>query len=319
VTESARIDVHTHFIPSFYAEWLSSKGRDSGGRSQPAWSPELALDLQESIGIARSILSISTPGVHLGDDGQARTMARRVNEFAGDLAREHPGRIGQFATALLPDVEGSLEEVTYALDELGAEGVVLPTSVGGAYPGDPLYEPLLSELDRRGAVVFLHPGPLHGAPLAAGVPPFAVDFLLDTARAALSLIFSGTLARLSSLRIVLSHGGGFLPYVAGRILGLGAIEEKGDTPDVDLSVEALREALRSFYYDTAVVGASALPSLTDFAAPDRIVFGSTRSHSRTASARPSNAATPSGSCRARPSSASDGRPARRRRHRRHVH
>lgn len=74
-----------------------------------------------------------------------------------------------------------------AFGALGADGVILLANYDGTYLGDPVYDPLLSELDRRGAVVFVHPTAPPG-PGVPGVPPFTADFLLDTTRAALNLV-----------------------------------------------------------------------------------------------------------------------------------
>lgn len=106
---AARIDTHQHIVPPFYADWLAANGVTAGGLPIPTWSAEGALDLMESAQIAKAILSVSTPGVHLGDDAIARSMARKVNEFAADVVNRHPGRFGFFATLTLPDVEGSIE------------------------------------------------------------------------------------------------------------------------------------------------------------------------------------------------------------------
>jgi predicted TIM-barrel fold metal-dependent hydrolase len=86
--------------------------------------------------------------VHLGDNAEARTWARKVNEFVADVVRERPGSFGLFATLTLPDVDGALAEAAYAFDELDADGVVLLTNVAGTYLGDPSFEPLFAELGR---------------------------------------------------------------------------------------------------------------------------------------------------------------------------
>ncbi|MCB2033028.1 MAG: amidohydrolase, partial [Ottowia sp.] len=101
-----RIDTHHHVVPPTYAAWLASQGIDAGGRAIPDWTAETALALMDSIGVERAILSVSTPGVHLGDDALARRWAREVNEFAARQRADQPGRFGFFATLTLPDVDG---------------------------------------------------------------------------------------------------------------------------------------------------------------------------------------------------------------------
>jgi predicted TIM-barrel fold metal-dependent hydrolase len=267
-----RIDVHQHVVPPAYAAWLRSKGvHDAGGRPLPEWSVEAALRVMETHDIATAVLSVSTPGVRLDaarrDDAEARAMARTVNEFAGTVVRDHPDRFGFFATLTLPDVDGALEEVAHAFDVLGASGVILLANTHGRYLGEPDDDPLLAELDRRHAVVFVHPSTLPGPPVP-GVPPFAADFLLDTTRAAYRLVQSGAVRRHANLKIILAHAGGFLPYASHRLMA-ALLAEGGRSP-----VELL-EDLRSFYFDTALSGSpAALPSLLAFAKPGRVLFGS---------------------------------------------
>lgn len=214
-----RIDTHQHFVPPAYARWLERQGLTAGGLAIPPWSAAGALGLMDALGIRAAVVSISTPDVHLGDTARARAMAREVNKFAARLAADHPGRFGFFATLTLPDVDGALAELAHACDTLGADGVVLLANVQGIYLGDAAFEPLMDELDRRAAVVFVHPAQLPG-PALAGLPPFAVDFLLDTTRAAVNMARRGWLDRYPRLRIILSHGGGFLPYAAERVAQL---------------------------------------------------------------------------------------------------
>ncbi|MEB3193580.1 MAG: amidohydrolase family protein [Cyanobacteriota bacterium] len=259
-----RIDTHHHIVPPAYRRWLEGMGLDAGGRALPDWTPAGSLAAMERNGSATAILSLSMPGVHLGDNGEARRLAREVNTCAAEVVAAHPGRFGFFATLTLPDVEGAIAEARHALDHLHADGVVLLSNVGGTYLGDPAWDPLLAELNRRGAVLFEHPSVLP-APAVPGIPPYAADFLLDTTRSAINLVRQGCLERFPDLRILLSHGGGFIPYAAERI----AVHCSSDG-----SILRGMEALRRFHYDTALCGPSALPSLLAFADPQRITFGS---------------------------------------------
>lgn len=260
-----RIDTHHHLVPPAYAAWLKARGLDAGGLPIPDWSEEGALDMLEAAGIQTGILSVSTPGVHLGDDAEAREKAREVNEFAAALVARHPGRLGFFATLTLPDVEGAMAEAAHALDVLKADGVVLLANVRGTYLGDPAWEPLMALLHARKAVVFVHPSELPCAPVP-GIPPFAADFLLDTTRAAIHYAQSGALERYPDLKIILSHAGGFLPYAAERVARICS-------PDGQNPGGIAR--LRRFYFDTALSSSTyALPALLAFADPTHITYGS---------------------------------------------
>ena len=171
-----------------------------GGIALPAWSPGAAIAYLDEAGIAAAVVSISTPGVHLGDDMEARRMARVVNEQVAELVKDHPDRFGFFATLTLPDVDGAIAEAADAFDRLGADGVILLASVAGRYLGDPAFDPLMAALDERSAVVFVHPGPLAG-PSVPGLPEFIADFLLDTTRAALLMARNGVLDRYPRLKM----------------------------------------------------------------------------------------------------------------------
>ena len=269
MTPDLRIDTHQHIVPPRYGAWLHEQGLSAGGLPIPDWSLEGALDMMQAARIERAVLSISTPGVHLGDDAQARDMAREVNEFCADLVKQHPQRFGFFATLTLPDVEGAIAEARYALDVLKADGVVLLANAGGTYLGDPAWEPLMDEQNQRHAVVFVHPSFLPG-PSVEGIPAYAADFLLDTTRAALSYAKSGALERYPHLKVILSHGGGFLPYAAERVARVCS-------PDGGNPAGIAR--LQQFYFDVALSSSPyALPALLAFAKPSHILYGSDWPH-----------------------------------------
>ena len=201
-----RIDVHHHIVPPRYKEWLESNRVTAGGLAIPSWSVNVAIDEMDAKEIATAVVSVSTPGVDVASGSQAGAKAREVNEYAAEVCRTHPDRFAFFATLTLPDVDGSLEEARYALDQLGALGVILPASVRGRYLGDVAFRPLFKELNRSGAVIFVHPSGLPAEPVA-GQPPYVVDFLLDTTRSALSMAHGGVLD-LRHLKIILAHAGG---------------------------------------------------------------------------------------------------------------
>lgn len=259
-----RIDTHLHIVPPRYAAWLAERGHTAGGMPIPAWSVEGALDVMDAHGVAAALLSISTPGVYLGDAEEARAKAREVNEDTAAVVAGRPDRFGFFATLTLPDVEGALREAAHAFDALKADGVVLPASVRNTYLGDPAWDPLMEELNRREAIIFVHPGELAGPP-APGINPHVADFLLDTVRAAVSMCKAEYFARFPGLRIILSHGGGFVPFAAQRIArdcAPGRDNERGIAN------------LRRFYFDTALASSPyGMPALLALADAGRITFG----------------------------------------------
>lgn len=266
-----RVDVHQHVIPPRYQAFLDGRGISTGGLA-PVWSEDLALTVMDAHGVATGIVSLSVPGVRLGGgDTQARDLARQVNEFGADLASRRPDRFGFFATVSLPDVEGSVIEAAYALDELGAQGVVLFANAEGAYLGDPRFEPLLAELDRRHAVVYVHPSHLEG-PAADGIPPYIADYLLDTTRTAVSLVRGGAVRRWPNITFILSHGGGFIPFAAHRLAMTMSY-------DSDRTVEELLADLKTFHVETAQAASPvSLPCVLDFFGADQVLFGTDWPH-----------------------------------------
>jgi 6-methylsalicylate decarboxylase len=178
-----------------------------------------------------------------------------------------PDRFGFFATIPLPHIAESVDEVVRSLDQLNADGVVLLASNAGVYLGQDGQDDLFAALDARSAVVFIHPAELPG-PGVDGIPPFAVDFLLDTTRAAYLLVRNGICRRYPHIKFILSHAGGFVPYASHRM----AVTIMGDT---GRSLTDILDDFTGFYFDTALSSsAAALPSLLAFAKPGHVTFGS---------------------------------------------
>jgi 6-methylsalicylate decarboxylase len=268
-TTHERIDVHTHVVPPFWAQALGENGGDPSGWKTPTWNPEAHLEFMDANEIATSILSLTAPSVVGWPEPERRDMARRVNEYTGQLVTDQPLRFGNFATLPLPDVEGAVAEAAYALDEIKADGVVLLTNYNGDYLGHPRFTPLWRELDARSAVVFIHPG----HPLIATLPDVPgplVDYPYDSTRNAVHMVFNGVLDDFPNVTIILSHAGGFLPYAVTRFCLLrSALEPEGPSAD------ELEAKFKKFHFDTALSsGPYAMPSLLAFADPTRIHYGS---------------------------------------------
>jgi predicted TIM-barrel fold metal-dependent hydrolase len=268
-----KIDVHAHYLPDGYADAMRKGGitNPDGMPGYPKWSPELALETYEKLGIATGILSISSPGVHYGDDAAARGIARMANEAGAELAVKYPGRFGLFAALPMPDVDGSLEELAYAMDVLHADGVGLKTNAHGIYLGDPKFDPIFQELNRRKTVVFIHPtSPFCSQHCAMGYPLPMLEFPFETARAVTNLIFSGTLERYPDLSIIIPHSGGTVPVLAARIAAFGHLLNVGTAGTKDAITY-----LRGLYYDTAMSATNySLASLRQLADISHIVYGS---------------------------------------------
>lgn len=259
---TGRIDIHHHALSAEVIELMRELGLPTPGQQ---WRLTDTLEMMDANKIEASVISNVIPCDVLGDATQAHRLARQVNEAAAEVVTRHPNRFGFFAILPLPHVDLALAEAAHALDELGAEGVALLPHGGEHYLGAPLFDPLFAELNHRQAVVLVHPLDLPQGS-APGVPSVFADYLLDTTRAAINLITSGTLARYPHVSIILSHAGGFLPYAATRIeVAAGALAH------VDHAT--VWDAIRRFYYDLALSVPSALPSLLAAADPHRILYG----------------------------------------------
>ncbi|KNG83317.1 2-amino-3-carboxymuconate-6-semialdehyde decarboxylase [Aspergillus nomiae NRRL 13137] len=239
-----RIDVHHHYLPPAYLKALEEAGGDPSGFPTPSWSIEADQQLCDDCGIETAILSVTAPGAGIVKGAKSAQVARECNEFGKTLRDKYPKKYGFFAA--LPDVldtQAALEEIRYALDELQADGVTLFTRYGDAnyYLGHPDIQPIWEELDRRAAVVFIHPTHAVDTNLINKMLPQPfIDYPHETTRTAVDLITTDTDCRLSSM-----------------------------------TREHFLENARMFYYDLALTDANfALPLLQKFASPDHILYGS---------------------------------------------
>lgn len=262
-----RIDVHTHLIPPFWAEELMAHGGDPSGWGAPDWSPDTLIEFMDSVEVAVSILSLTAPGIEGWHGADRVDIARRINDYGTALVRGNPARFGYVATLPMPDVAASLAEMRRCFDELGVDGICLHSNFDDKYLGEPSFDPLWEELDRRGATVLIHPTTPAGVKVLSGQPSPLEDYPADTTKCAFDLVCSGHLHRYPNIRIILSHGGGFLPYAATRLAELRA------SLDPTRTAGQLLDDMRKFYFDTALVAPSGLPSLLAFTGVDHVVFG----------------------------------------------
>ncbi len=268
------IDVHQHIVPPFYlAEYRDRIAASRGGQITPAWlewSPARALEAMDSHGIEKSIVSLSTPGVWFGDAVAAEHLARRCNDYAAGLVSRHPVRFGMFAAIALPAPDAALREIAYALDDLGADGIALLTNYDQIWLGDARYDPVFEELDRRRAVVFVHPTvPSTCRSLIPDIPAMIAEVPQDTARAVVNMLLRGTLTRFRNIRFIFAHAGGTLPMIAGRITQYAP-------PDLieQLPGGVFAELRRHRYDIGGTANAPAMAALRAIAPIAHILFGS---------------------------------------------
>ena len=235
----------------------------------------------EKCNITKSILSITSPGTHLSlnDHSNARRITRQCNEFAADIKRNHPEKFGFWASLPLPDVDGSLEELAYALDVLNADGITVLTNSHGIYLGDPKFEVLMEEFNRRKVKVFVHPTTpcsCDGQEMRAATPlgqyPNPIfEFFFDSARAVTNLFLSRTVNRFPDITYILTHAGGVLPPLIERIVLAAFLID----PPIKLYVNDIKEAFnRQFYFDLAGAAfPTQIQSLRNYAEPQRMLYG----------------------------------------------
>jgi 6-methylsalicylate decarboxylase len=240
VPAKARIDVHHHFVPPFHSDVMMTR-RQSG--RPPRWSPQMSIEEMDKNGIATAIVSLVQPGSWFPDDpAMSRQLQRACNEFAAKMIQDHPGRFGQFATISPPDIDNSLKEIEYDLDTLKADGVSVMTSYGDQYLGDPAWAPVFEELNRRKALVYVHPTtPACCMGLVPALPASAIEFATDTTRAIGNLVIGGTAAKFPDIRWLFSHSGGTLPFLTERFVGLAKARKLPDP----------MEAFVRFHYELA--------------------------------------------------------------------
>jgi 6-methylsalicylate decarboxylase len=217
------IDTHHHIYPPRYVSQNLQRLLDDAtllpASAYQNWTPALAIEQMDKAGVASAITSITSPGVWFDDGEASRARARDCNEFGAGMMRDFPKRFGMFAAIPLPDTEGSLKEIEYALDVLKLDGIGLLTSYKGQLLGDPAFAPVFNELNRRKAAVFVHPTMSCCGNIFPGVSGPTIEFPVDTGRCIASLLLRGTFTSCPDIKFFFSHGGGILPSIVQRIVG----------------------------------------------------------------------------------------------------
>lgn len=241
----------------------------------PPWNPDVSLEFMERSNIGFTILSIGPPGADiLKNKSDVPSFCREINTWMSKVRDEHPARFGFFATLpSLLDVENCLEEIAYALDVLKADGIILTSSYGdGKYLGHADFRRIWDDLDHREAVVLIHPhleNMVVGALKEPMIPRPILDFAHETTRTAVHLIVSNTIRDHQNCKIILSHGGGTLPYLASRIASLS------EGRFCNKPVKEFVDEARGLYYDAALsIYELPLRLLLAFAEKDHVLFGS---------------------------------------------
>jgi predicted TIM-barrel fold metal-dependent hydrolase len=264
---SGRIDVHSHVAPPRLIRALGAQ-RLGGGLA--AWTPEKSLADMDGAGVSTSMISIAPAGNPFSDPATATTLTHESNEYIARLATDHPGRFGLFAAVPLPNIDASLAELAYALDTLKADGIAMFTSYGDKWLGDPAFNPVFEELNRRRAVVYTHPATASCCGnLLPDVGDGIIEWGTDTTRAIARFVFGGAASRYPNIRVIFSHAGGTMPFLVERFVNMAKSAQFAPRfPDGFLGVAG------KFYYDTAqTANPAAMSALSKVVPISQIVFG----------------------------------------------
>jgi predicted TIM-barrel fold metal-dependent hydrolase len=263
--------VHHHFFPQFLLDAWQKAGVRNASVVQ-SWKLEATLAQMDRGGVATAILSLPT-GLNLPDLNaeQSRHLARLVNEYVVETMKDHPGRFGLFAFMPMPDVDATLKEIEYALDQLKADGIGLNTSYGDKWLGHPDFKPVMDELNRRKAIVYVHPlAPQCCGSLMPYVPAPFIEYPQETNRAVVSLLLSTTFTRTRDIRWIFSHAGGAVPMLAGRINSLAKIQKT----NADSLPDGIDFELKRLHYETANAAyAPNMAALLKYVPVSQVLFG----------------------------------------------
>lgn len=271
-----RIDVHHHIFPREVMALQEQLNPEWAPLTPPGklkeWTPGIMRETMDRDGLAAVVISQPGPGAWYGEAAGARRIMRAWNEYAAQLKRDNPGRVGFLAMLAPADVDGTLAEIAYALDVLGADGVGMHSNYDGRYLGEAVFEPVFAELQRRKAVLYIHPALARGAEeVQPGVRTNMLEYPFDSTRNIVSLVLSGTLSRCPDVRFIISHGGGALPMMAGRIALLGS-EYKGVKERVP---RGIAHELSRLYTDTAgTTSKASVEAVMVATSPSHLLFGS---------------------------------------------
>src|SRR4051812_40270069 len=270
------IDTHNHFYPPAY---LAMQKEWEGKRNIPPapdvfnWTPAKLIELMDKDGIRTAVMSLaSTPGLWFdaGPEEAAKTV-RICQDFAAKMRQDHPGRFGVFAPLSMMNVDVTLKEIEHAFDQIKADGINLQSNYGDKWLGDPMYKPVLEELNRRKAVVYVHP--LVAAccgRLSVGTFPAVIEVPHDTTRTVTSLLLSGSFARYRDIKWIFSHAGGTIPLMAGRIDAFYGKNPKAK----EFAPDGIFAKLARQHYDTAnATSAPTMAALLKLVPASQVTYG----------------------------------------------
>lgn len=274
-----RVDLHHHFLPDFYRDYLTEIGQDKpdGFPFLPEWSEQSALALMNKLHIQHACLSISSPGVYFGDLAASVSLSRKVNEAAASLQIKYPERFSFLASVPFPDINAAIHELQFSMNELGAKGVVMHSNSEGMYAGDERLVPFYTALNELNGILFIHPTSAHcgccksaqPTALRGKYPAPVMEFIFETTRTISDFVHAGYAERFPNIKMLVPHAGAALPLLASRIdLAMPIVTGNPSLP-------RLSDVLSKFYFDLA---GAPVPDMLDllvrYAKSTHLVYGS---------------------------------------------
>jgi predicted TIM-barrel fold metal-dependent hydrolase len=271
-----RIDVHAHYFPVEYLDRLDLYGesqttqffRKAKLASEGFSGIEAHFRNMDLAKVDMQVLSVSGQLPYFANENDAVDAAKLGNDIYARIVREYPKRFAAFACTPLPHVQASIDEMRRALDELGMVGVTAGTTVLGKSIADPAFDGFLTELNRRKAVLFIHPiGGSAGSPLIESTKlTWPIGAPLEDTICMLQFMQGNIPSRFPDIKIILPHLGGFAPFLMARLDQLqDHFLPASTTPP---SMQA-----KYFWYDTVNANPSALRCAQEAVGTDHLLFG----------------------------------------------
>lgn len=290
------IDVHTHMLDRKWLKLLKEKGapRYSVGpitedlegiyadgalfmTPMPGhFDYDLRIQAMDAGGVDLAIVSLTCPNVYWGDEAVSTEAARIMNDSMAAGQAQHPDRVRWLASLPWEYPASAVEELARACDA-GAVGVMVLANVAGRHLTETAFEPIWRAIDERALPVLVHPTePPGNAAMAMNAYSLAstVGFMFDTTLAITRMVFDGFLDRYPNLKIIASHAGATVPYLAGRMDRSWEMtipgKERISTPP--------SEYLRRIWYDAVTYQQGALELCLDVGGADKVMYGSDWPH-----------------------------------------
>ncbi|MBC8741015.1 amidohydrolase family protein [Paraburkholderia sp. UCT31] len=289
------IDVHTHIFTHKWLELLRQRGGAYNIQTRPDGQQEvfrgntpvvipqkghfdfdMRIRQMDESGIDISVVSLTCPNVYWGDQATSCLVARESNDTIAEAQAKYPGRIRWFTSLPWEYPEAALEELRRTCEN-GASGVMVLANIAGRSLTDPMFAPIWAEIDRRALPVLVHPTDPPGVDLMDMTKfdlSWAVGFMFDTTLAITRMIFEGFFDQYPDLKLIASHAGGALPYLAGRF-------EKGNEVEIPQRRKMKRKPidyLRHIYYDCIAYSPASFEFLVSVVGADRVMFGTDWPH-----------------------------------------